>query len=465
LEVSWSTSGDKNLELIIEDNGCISDPITKVVRVDRRLAAPILNCNSTLTSIAFSWNNAGTEGYLVSINGGPPTFVSSNSLDLRDLMTGDSVTITVVAIDSGPCGNSPEGELTCYAVNCPDVVLSIDPQPVLCITEIGNSVKLTAKVSGGFGSGNYTWSGPGIVDASGGLFDPALAGPGDHEVFVTYRETVCPYQTSTIITVTESPSLVLDAIDATCFGYKDGLITIEDVSGGTAPYTYSLNGSIHSSLNQFENLAQGNYVIEVKDVNGCVQSFPIIVKQPERLSVDLGATILMETGDTVELSPILNIVPDASTSYWWTGDGSIDCPTCPIINISPTEQTIIRVEVTDSNGCKGADDVTVMVKKKRRVFIPAAFSPNNDGINDVFYVFGGIEVARIESMQVFNRWGDEVFLKEDFPPNEESEGWNGLHRGEVLNPSVFVYRIVVRFVDGSKENFYGDVSLLKPNSN
>ena len=106
-----------------------------------------------------------------------------------------------------------------------------------------------------------------------------------------------------------------------------------------------------------------------------------------------------------------------------------------------------------------------MVKKKRRVFIPAAFSPNNDGINDMFFVFGGIEVARIESMQIFNRWGDEVFLNEDFPPNEQSEGWNGLHRGEVLNPSVFVYRIVVRFNDGSKENYYGDVSLMKPNGN
>ncbi|MBK7429223.1 MAG: gliding motility-associated C-terminal domain-containing protein [Saprospiraceae bacterium] len=465
LEVSWSTSGDKNLELIIDDNGCISDPIAKVVRVDRRLAAPILNCNSTLTSIAFSWNNAGTEGYLVSVNGAPPTFVSTNSLDLQDLMTGDSVTISVIAIDSGPCGNSLPGELTCYAVNCADVVLTVEPTPTFCISDAGNTVTLSAVATGGFGGGSYTWSGPGIINGTGGVFDPSIAGPGDHEVFVTYRETVCPYQTSTIIKVTESPSLVLNAVDATCFGYKDGLISIEDVSGGTAPYTYSINGSVHGSLNQFDNLGQGNYVVEVKDANGCTQSFPIIVKQPERLSVDLGASILMETGDTVELAPILNIQPNTSTSYWWTGDESINCPTCPVITISPADQTTIKLEVTDSSGCMGADEITIMVKKKRRVFIPAAFSPNNDGINDMFFVFGGIEVARIESMQIFNRWGDEVFLNEDFPPNEQSEGWNGLHRGEVLNPSVFVYRIVVRFNDGSKENYYGDVSLMKPNGN
>lgn len=465
LEVSWSTSGLKNIELIIDDNGCVSDPVSKTVRVDRRLSAPILNCNSTLTSIAFSWNSVGTEGYLVSINGAAPTFVSSNSLDLQNLITGDSVTITVIAINSGPCGNSPESELTCYAVNCPDVNLSIDPQPVLCMTEPGNTVKLTAEATGGFGGGNYTWSGPGIVNSMTGLFDPFVAGPGDHEVFVTYRETVCPYQTSIIIKVTESPSLLLETLDATCFGYKDGHIMVTETLGGTAPYTFSLNGSNFSALDLFANLGQGNYVIEVKDANGCVQSFPVIVRQPERLTVDLGANILMETGDTVELAPVLNIQPNASTSYWWTGDESINCATCPIINISPLDETTIRVEVTDSSGCKGTDEVKIMVKKKRRVFIPAAFSPNNDGVNDIFFVFGGIEVARIESMQIFNRWGDEVFINEDFPPNEESEGWNGTHKGEVLNPSVFVYRIVVRFVDGSKENYYGDVSLLKPNSN
>lgn len=465
LEVSWTSSGTKNLQLIIDDNGCISDPVSRSVRIDRRLAAPILNCNSTLTSIAFSWNNVGTEGYLVSINGGTPTFVSTNSLSLQDLITGDSVTITVIAIDSGPCGNSPEGELTCYAVNCPDIELQVDYQPVLCIGDAGNTVRLSAKATGGYGGGNYIWSGPGIVNATAGLFDPFVAGPGDHEVFVTYRETVCPYQTSSIIKVTESPSLLLEVLDATCFGYRDGKIKITEISGGTAPYSFSINSSSFTPLDEFQNLGQGTYMVEVKDANGCVQSFPTIVRQPDRLTVDLGANILMETGDTIELSPVLNIQPDASTGYWWTGDESIDCATCPVVSISPADQTTISVEVTDSSGCKGSDQVSITVKKKRRVFIPAAFSPNGDGINDVFFVFGGIEVERIESMRIFNRWGDEVFVNEDFPPNEASEGWNGLHRGEVLNPSVFVYRVVVRFVDGSKENFYGDVSLLKPNSN
>jgi gliding motility-associated-like protein len=465
LEVSWATNGTKNLELIVSDNGCISDPVTHTVRVDRRLAAPIISCNSTLTSITFSWNNVGTEGYLVSLDGAPPTFVSSNVLDLQNLTTGDSVTITVVAIDSGPCGNSPEGELTCYAVNCADVVLSISPQPVLCMTEAGNTVKLTAAATGGYGGGTYTWSGPGIVDQANGLFDPFIAGAGDHEIFLTYRESVCPYQESIIITVTEGPELLTDVKDASCFGYSDGSIIIEDASGGTPPYTYSLNGSASSSQLSFANLKQGSYVLEVKDANGCTQEYTLLVRHPDRLTVDLGPDILMETGDTVELSPILNIASNDSTSYWWTGDESIDCATCPIVNISPADQTVINVEVTDSVGCKGSDAISITVKKKRRVFIPAAFSPNGDGINDMFFVFGGIEVARIESMKIFNRWGNEVFVNEDFPPNESSEGWNGLHRGEVLNPAVFVYSVVVRFTDGSRENFYGDVSLMRAEKN
>ena len=98
-----------------------------------------------------------------------------------------------------------------------------------------------------------------------------------------------------------------------------------------------------------------------------------------------------------------------------------------------------------------------------QIFIPNVFSPNDDGINDIFSIFvdenSGIE--SIISMKVFNRWGALMFEQNNFIPNNGNTGWNGDFKERPLNPGVYVYMINIAFEDGSTLLKSGDVTLLR----
>jgi gliding motility-associated-like protein len=115
----------------------------------------------------------------------------------------------------------------------------------------------------------------------------------------------------------------------------------------------------------------------------------------------------------------------------------------------------------DENGCSASDDITVVVIKDRPVYIPSAFSPNDDGINDVFTVYGGKSVTEIKSFLVFNRWGESVHEYFGFSPNDPAAGWDGTHRGEKMQPAVFTWYAEVAFIDGRIELYKGDVTLYR----
>ncbi len=95
------------------------------------------------------------------------------------------------------------------------------------------------------------------------------------------------------------------------------------------------------------------------------------------------------------------------------------------------------------------------------VYIPNAFSPNNDGFNDFFTVYGTSTVKRVKFLKVFDRWGEMVFENYDFPINVEVRGWDGYHRGKQMNPAVFAWLVEVEFDDGVIKFYEGYVTLVK----
>jgi gliding motility-associated-like protein len=96
----------------------------------------------------------------------------------------------------------------------------------------------------------------------------------------------------------------------------------------------------------------------------------------------------------------------------------------------------------------------------QKVFIPNAFSPNEDGINDFFSVFTNEDAKKIQQLNIFDRWGELIFTKTDFQPNQESLGWDGTFRGKKVMPGVYTYWAEVEFLDGKKKFFKGDVSII-----
>jgi gliding motility-associated-like protein len=130
--------------------------------------------------------------------------------------------------------------------------------------------------------------------------------------------------------------------------------------------------------------------------------------------------------------------------------------------VSPDFTTNYTVVVTTLNGCVDEADIRVIVDRRVNVYIPNAFSPhNNDGTNDRFMIFARDgSVSKIDSLMVFNRWGESVFEAYNFPPNDPTYGWDGTFRGVKMNAAVFAYWTEVELIDGSTVILKGDVNLI-----
>ena len=121
----------------------------------------------------------------------------------------------------------------------------------------------------------------------------------------------------------------------------------------------------------------------------------------------------------------------------------------------------LGVSITDIFGCTASDQLTLIVQKPASLYVPSAFSPDGDGLNDRLMVYAGNDVVRIGMFRILDRWGEQIFMASDFLPNDPAFAWDGTFRGQVLQPGIFVYVLEVLYIDGKRKVFSGDVSLMR----
>ena len=133
----------------------------------------------------------------------------------------------------------------------------------------------------------------------------------------------------------------------------------------------------------------------------------------------------------------------------------MNCSNCDNPIATPLSTTNYCVIGSNEYNCKDTACLTILVDDNcGEIFIPSAFSPNNDGNNDTWFVHGRC-IKNIE-VKVFNRWGEKVF--ESF---DKSKSWDGTFRGKNLDTDVFVYIVNIRFIDNSKKEFHGNITLIR----
>ena len=97
------------------------------------------------------------------------------------------------------------------------------------------------------------------------------------------------------------------------------------------------------------------------------------------------------------------------------------------------------MQVTNSEGCSATDTISISLKCSGSVvFIPNTFTPDGDGLNDIFYPRGR-GIKRVNYFRVFNRWGELIFEQKNFNIDDRTRGWDGRFNGKYLPPDVFVY--------------------------
>jgi len=159
---------------------------------------------------------------------------------------------------------------------------------------------------------------------------------------------------------------------------------------------------------------------------------------------------------------VLNIDSENLT-YEWSPSGFFSCVNCPDPIAGPvTEDTPISVKVNSEGGCEGEISSRLLVSKDSiQIYIPNAFSPNDDGINDRFVVYASQGVDEIHSISIYSRWGELVFLRENFPPNDDNYGWDGTVNGEKAMPGVYMVIVEVEDHDGELKVFSKSINLIR----
>lgn len=272
--------------------------------------------------------------------------------------------------------------------------------------------------------------------------------------------------------------------NVSCFAGSTGEVVIE-VVGGSAPFTYELNG-IYQTDSIYTGLTAGNYVVFVEDNKGCVETATFSISTVSDLEVDLtgnGVSNLLRTvrGKNVQLQAnLVNNTGNIIAGYIWQAasalnvDGCVDADDCPDPTLAPLESDLIVVfakEVIGNDTCLVADTLRLDVSQEFLRFIPTAFSPNNDAncLNEHFEI--NILGAENLDVRIFNRWGEQIFHnpnQQNGPenPNDANcdnprNAWDGTFNGTPVPMGAYVYQLVVTYFDGTTENISGTVSVIR----
>ena len=327
---------------------------------------------------------------------------------------------------------------------------------------INPNLQLAATASQGM-EFNYNWSTTnGNIIFGQNTLTPIVNMNGSYTLTVTNTFNGCI--NTSVATVTEDMDIPQNAdfeiTPPACYGEYNASINVATVFGGEPPYQFSFNNSgSFDDFSEFLYLGAGAYAVAVRDADGCQWDTVLTIEDPDPVVVELGDDLFIELGDDIELEAQTNIPFSELSEVVWTTLDSIPCTDCLVQNLSPLETTGYAVTLTSENGCITDDEVLVYVENKKRIFIPNAFSPDGDGNNDVFMIYGGSGVEEVEEFMIFNRWGELVFEQNNFQPNDALFGWDGFFQGKKLNPAVFIYFAKIKYINGESEIIKGDLFL------
>lgn len=423
-------------------SGCVdstSNVITTSVNPTPTVTLESSDLDNTICeneSIIFTATPAGYDNYEF-FNAGVSVQNGANNTYTTTLNAGNS--LTVIATDLG----CPSLEST------PIVVTVIPADSVNAGSDFSACINAAAITLAPITPANGTWTGPGITTP--GVFNPATAGAGAHNLLYSFTNSSgCTAVDSTLATVYSLP--VIATTPSTPF-VCEGIPTAITASGATT-YNWSPAAGLSSTSGatvMASPTSTTTYTISGTS-NSCTDSITITV--PVYAVPDV--TITGVTSINVCESAVLtaDIDPVSSGTYSWSPLVNMTCSTCQSATVAPTTTQNYTVTYTSPEGCSDSASVTITIVSVFNYFMPNAFTPNADGINDTLHVHGkGIESV---SLKIYDRIGEKVFETTTI-----REGWDGTHKGVPVNNGTFVYLLEVKYCNGETLKEHGNITLAK----
>ncbi|HLP11337.1 MAG TPA: gliding motility-associated C-terminal domain-containing protein, partial [Flavobacteriales bacterium] len=339
-------------------------------------------------------------------------------------------------------GTCPASDIQTVNV-LPFLNATINPVGLKCSSEA--PFAFTAASTGG------TWSATcgACINASTGVVDPSLLSAGTYTITYT---TPAPCGTTDTETLTISDANLMAVPTAeTCNGYGDGIILA--VGSGTGPFTYTITGpeTATNTSGNFTGLDAGTYTVTVTNTDGCTDVNTSVVGSPAPVIAAFTAT------PNIGLLP-LNVVftntSTGATSYVW--DLVVD--TVFTTNASGTyvnEDQYTIVLYAMNGACADTAYLTIEAISPSELDVYNVFSPNGDGVNDVF-ITTWINLSEF-SIKIYNRWGQLMFES-----NDQTKGWDGKDLGgKDATDGTYYYLVKAKGKDEQAYDQHGHVTLFR----
>ena len=287
--------------------------------------------------------------------------------------------------------------------------------------------------------------------------------PGTYVVsHIVQTESGCGKTITDTVRIYRTPDPSISSKDIICINTPElieGVLAVPDTAlKWTWTFGDGQTGSAQNNNLTYTRDGLYNINVEVANLLGCKASATKSVRVTPIPQVNVLENPVISAGSSIKL-PVTysqNVM-----TYNWTPESGLDCNECPNPTVKPKFTTTYKVNVVDSNNCKNEAEVLVtVVCNDKNFFLPNTFSPNGDGVNDYFYPRGS-SIDKIQSMRIFNRWGELVFEKRNFAVNSQSDGWNGTFRGKPANGDVYVYIIEFVCENATVLSSKGNVALIR----
>jgi gliding motility-associated-like protein len=313
---------------------------------------------------------------------------------------------------------------------------------------------------------NGSWAGPGIIEETQGLFDPTLAGLGDHYISFT-SDVDCSEDFILLVEVTSPPVVDFEAdvlegcppleVQFNDLGSTAGIAYTWDFGNGFVSNDALTTSTVYSDLGSFDVSLEVVYSENCKNTQ-TLSDFIEVFEAPE-------VNFTYSPINPSNLNPEVQFF-DASTGtlsgwLWDFGNGNTSEKNNPATAFTTPGIYDVQLLATSVNGCVDSISRQITVESMVNFYVPNIFSPNDDGRNDRFEVFA-VGSLKDYSMTIFNRWGGVVFQSKD-----QNTFWNGdLPDGRKAEMGVYTYVIEYDYAGLAPEESFsglemGDVMLIR----